>query len=115
MEHYHVYTSQPDYPRRAFMTRSSDVFRTRAAANDWARHWPADYRIVRKCEGGRGCPGDAIPEHGQRVPLPEFRRRRPRKRRSARLVELRRALDELPPAELERVRELVAELAEAAA
>lgn len=111
MEHYHVYTAQPDYPRRAFMTRSSDVFRTRAAANDWARHWPAEYRIVKKCDGGRGCTGDALPEHGQRVPLPEFRRRAARKRRPARLVRLRRALDALDADALARVEALIAEVA----
>ncbi len=110
MKHYHVYLAQPDYPLRALMTRASDVFRTRPAAKAWAQHWPAAYRLVRQCEGGRGCPGDAIPEHGQREPLPEFRRRKPRARRPARLVRLRNALDGLDAAALARIEALIEEV-----
>ena len=88
MKHYHVYLAMPEYPTRALMTRTTDVFRTKAAAFNWARSWPSDYRIVRQCEGGRGCTGSEIPRHGERPPLPAYRRRKPRKRRPAALRRL---------------------------
>lgn len=110
MEHFHVYLAMPEYPTRALMTRSSDVFRTRAAAYDWARSWPSEYRLVRKCVGGRGCPGAAIPEHGQRPRLPPYRRRSTRRRRPARVVRLRKALDGLDAAALAAVEDLIGEL-----
>lgn len=92
------------------MTRSSDVFASRAAANKWAGPWPSEYRVVRQCEGGRGCPGATIPEHGQRAPLPAYRRRKT-KRRPARVVRLRKALDGLDAATLARIEAIIEEAA----
>ena len=91
---------------RAFTSRSSDVFASREAAFKWARRQrPASRRIVRQCAGEDGCPGATLPP--MRVPLPPPR---PRQRRSARLLRVRRALDGLDAADLVAIESLIARL-----
>ena len=105
--HFHVYCAVGAGPVRAFTSRSSDVFASREAATKWARRQrPASRRVVRQCVGGDGCPGSELP--AARVPLPPPRSRQ---RRSARLLRLRRTLDDLDAAGLVAVEGLVARLA----
>lgn len=95
-KHFHVYASPAEGPIRQFSTRSGDTFATRQAAHAWAsKQRSPERRVIRACSGGIGCPAMAVPEHGQRLPLPTPRPKRPR--RSARLVRLRRRLDQLGP------------------
>ena len=104
--HFHVYCAVGAGAVRAFTSRSSDVFASREAAFKWARRQrPASRRIVRQCAGEDGCPGATLPP--VRVPLPPPR---PRQRRSARLLRVRRALDGLDATDLVAVESLIARL-----
>ena len=101
-EHYHLYLGAENGPVRALTTRASDVFRTREAATKFAarsdRATGEGRSLVRLCRGGDGCPGADVPE----VERPALPRSSPRRRRRpARLLRLRRALDRLGEAELE--------------
>ena len=101
--HYHVYAAPSDGPIRKFSTRATDVFATRTAAREWAKkHRPAERRIVRACCGGPSCPARVLPERGSRPALPKMEAQRSR-RRTARLVRLRKAMDQLQPAQLEQL------------
>ena len=93
-KHFHVYASPAEGPIRQFSTRSGDTFATKQAAHAWAsKQRSPERRVIRACSGGNGCPAEAVPEHGQRLPLPVPRPKRPR--RSARLVRIRKHLDVL--------------------
>lgn len=97
-KHYHAFLGPAEGPVRFFSCRASDVFNTREAAQKWAEaQRPAGRRIIRQCDGGQRCPGREVPSQGERLPAPTPR---PRRRRSARLVRLRKRLDELQPREL---------------
>ena len=97
--HFHVYTAAAEGPVKAFTCRASDTFKSRAAAHKWAAgQRSAGRRIVRQCEGGPECPNSQIPEDGARPPLPQRTARR--RRRSPRLVRLRRRLDALAAGDL---------------
>lgn len=102
--HYHVYAASADGPVRGFVTRASDVFNTREAAQKWAAaQRPVGRRLVRRCPGGPLCPGTSwllnghhsTPRPGLPAPRPDSERRR-----SARLVRLRQRLDEMDAARL---------------
>ncbi len=104
--HYHVYCGPPAGRVYQLRCRATDVFRTREAAQKWATaQRTAGRRLARKCEGGPECPGDQIPEHGTRPPLAQ--ETRPRRRRSPRLIALRRQLDELAPAQLKAIADFI--------
>ena len=118
MEHYHVYLAQPADGLRRFLTRASDVFRTRSGANAWARDWPSAWRIVRQCDG-EYCPSPRVtreliegdgPHHRARLPTI---RTIPRRRRHVpeRVKRIRERLDELDADALARIEALIEEVA----
>jgi len=83
------------------------VWADRNAAKAWAaRQRPAERRIIRQCRGGEACPGNTPP--AERVALPAAPR--PRRRRPARLLRLRRALDGLDAEQLARLEALLQDL-----
>lgn len=98
-KHYHVFTAPADGPARCFTCRSTDVFNTREAALKWAtRQRASERRFVRRCAGGTICPGDQVPGHGERPPLPQPRPRKPRT--PARVTRIRNRIAGLSSVEL---------------
>lgn len=100
-KHFHVYSAAAQGPIKAYTTRASDTFRTRAAAQKWASSQRSGRRkVIRQCEGGPECPGAEIDSwERDRPPLPQTKARRGR-RRSKQLTRLRVRLDAMAPAEL---------------
>lgn len=114
-EHFHAYLAPAEGRAGAFTCRAVDTFRTRAAAHRWAaEHRPAERRFIRRCNGGPSCPGPGIPDADNNRELGKLRALpapRKRKRRPARLVRIRKRLDELAA---DRLQELEAWLDQAA-
>ena len=124
MEHYHVLLGAPENgragPIRRYQADATSTFLTREAANAWARSWPREGRIVRKCAGDDSCPSptkaaELVPdtEPPWRQPLP-WERMAPKRRRPKPTKQQKQIIDavrgELPPDVLDRIEALIQEV-----